>query len=90
VQADGTEITGANLVIATGSLPRTLPGLDFDGVRVLSSDHVLELTELPARVAIIGGGVVGAEFASMFVDMGAEVTVIEALERILAPTDPDG
>jgi dihydrolipoamide dehydrogenase len=87
--ADGTEVQGANLVIATGSAPRTLPGLDFDGVRVLSSDHVLELTELPSRVAIIGGGVIGAEFASMLVDMGSEVTILEALPRILAPTDPD-
>ncbi|MFI5053127.1 MAG: dihydrolipoyl dehydrogenase [Acidimicrobiia bacterium] len=87
--ADGTEVRGANLVIATGSAPRTLPGLDFDGIRVLSSDHVLELSELPPRIAIIGGGVIGAEFASMFVDMGSEVTVLEALPRILAPTDAD-
>jgi dihydrolipoamide dehydrogenase len=58
-------------------------------VRVLSSDHVLELAELPRRVAIIGGGVIGAEFASMLVDMGSEVTVLEALPRILAPTDAD-
>ncbi len=87
--ADGTEIEGDNLVIATGSSPRSLPGLEFDGVRVLSSDHVLQLTEVPARVGIIGGGVIGAEFASMLVDMGSEVTVIEALPRILAPTDPD-
>jgi dihydrolipoamide dehydrogenase len=86
---DGTEVQGANLVIATGSQPRPLPGLDFDGLRVLSSDHVLELSELPPRVAIIGGGVIGAEFASMLVDMGSEVTVLEALPRILAPTDPD-
>ena len=87
--ADGTEIEGDNLVIATGSSPRSLPGLEFDGVRVLSSDHVLQLTEVPARVGIIGGGVIGAEFASMLVDMGSEVTIIEALPRILAPTDPE-
>lgn len=87
--ADGTEIEGDNLVIATGSSPRSLPGLEFDGVRVLSSDHVLQLTEVPARVGIIGGGVIGVEFASMLVDMGSEVTVIEALPRILAPTDAD-
>ena len=86
---DGTEIEGDNLVIATGSSPRSLPGLEFDGVRVLSSDHVLQLTEVPARVGIIGGGVIGAEFASMLVDMGSDVTVVEALPRILAPTDPD-
>ena len=87
--ADGTEVEGANLVIATGSYPRSLPRLDFDGTRVLSSDHVLDLDELPARVAIIGGGVIGAEFASMLADMGSEVTIIEALPRILAPTDVD-
>jgi dihydrolipoamide dehydrogenase len=87
--ADGTELEGDNLVIATGSSPRSLPRLDFDGTRVLSSDHVLDLTELPARVAIIGGGVVGAEFASMLADMGSEVTIIEALPRILAPTDAE-
>ena len=70
--------------IATGSAPRALPGLDFDGTRILSSDHVLALTELPPRVAIIGGGVIGAEFASMLIDMGSEVTLLEALPRILA------
>jgi len=86
---DGTEVQGDNLVIATGSYPRSLPGLDFDGTRVLSSDHVLELGEVPPRVAIIGGGVIGAEFASMLVDMGSEVTLLEALPRILAPTDVD-
>jgi dihydrolipoamide dehydrogenase len=85
--SDGTEVAGRNLVIATGSAPRSLPGLDFDGVRILSSDHVLTLTELPPRVAIIGGGVIGAEFASMLIDMGSEVTVLEALPRILATTD---
>ena len=87
--ADGTEVQGTNLVIATGSYPRALPRLDFDGTRVLSSDHVLELTEVPRRVAIIGGGVIGAEFASMLGDMGSEVTLLEALPRILAPTDVD-
>jgi dihydrolipoamide dehydrogenase len=87
--ADGTEVQSDNLVIATGSYPRSLPGLDFDGTRVLSSDHVLELADVPPRVAIIGGGVVGAEFASMLVDMGSEVTLLEALPRILAPTDVD-
>jgi dihydrolipoamide dehydrogenase len=87
--ADGTHVTGANLVLATGSYPRSLPRLDFDGTRVLSSDHVLDLEQLPRRVAIIGGGVIGAEFASLLSDMGSEVTIIEALPRILAPTDVD-
>ena len=87
--ADGTELVGRNLVIATGSTPRSLAGLDFDGQRILSSDHVLALTELPPRVAIVGGGVIGAEFASMLVDMGSEVAVIEMLPRILATTDTE-
>jgi dihydrolipoamide dehydrogenase len=86
---DGTEVTGNNLVVATGSSPRSLPGLAFDGTRVLSSDHVLELDEVPSRVVIIGGGVIGAEFASMLIDMGGDVTVLEMLPRILAPTDQD-
>ncbi|MEX2100200.1 MAG: dihydrolipoyl dehydrogenase [Acidimicrobiia bacterium] len=89
-QAEGTtQLTATNIVIATGSEARSLPGLEFDGTRVLSSDHVLELTELPPRVAIIGGGVVGCEFASMLVDMGSSVTMLEALPRILAGTDID-
>jgi dihydrolipoamide dehydrogenase len=87
--ADGTEVEGNHLVIATGSSPRSLPRLDFDGTRVLSSDHVLDLDQLPARVAIIGGGVVGVEFASMLADMGSDVTILEALPRILATTDRD-
>jgi len=87
--ADGTELEGRHLVVATGSAPRSLPGLDFDGTRILSSDHVLELTELPARVAIIGGGGIGAEFASMLIDMGSDVTVLEALPRILSTMDAE-
>ena len=87
--ADGTELQGRNLVIATGSTPRALPGLQFDGTRVLHSDHVLDLTELPPRVAIIGGGVIGAEFASMLIDMGSDVTLLEALPRILSAADKE-
>lgn len=84
---DGTEITGAHLVIATGSSPRSLPGLDFDGDTVLSSDGVLALTAVPARVAVVGGGAIGCEFASLLSDLGAEVTVLEVLPQILAGVD---
>jgi dihydrolipoamide dehydrogenase len=86
---DGTEVAGRNLLIATGSSPNALPGLAFDGTRILSSDHVLTLTEVPGRVAIVGGGVIGVEFASMLADMGTSVTVLEALPRIMATTDAD-
>jgi len=85
--SDGSELMGDSLILATGSYPRSLPGLDFDGVRVLSSDHVLQLEEVPPRVAIIGGGAIGCEFASLLVDIGSEVTLIEMLPRILPGVD---
>lgn len=87
--SDGTELTGDAVVLATGSAPRSLPGLDFDGERILSSDHVLTLTEVPARVAIVGGGAIGCEFASLFADFGSDVTLLEALPRILPEVDED-
>jgi dihydrolipoamide dehydrogenase len=87
--ADGAEIDGDALVVATGSSPRGLPGLDFDGQRILSSDHVLELSTLPGRVAIIGAGAIGCEFASLFTDLGSEVTLLEALPRLLPGVDAD-
>jgi dihydrolipoamide dehydrogenase len=87
--ADGAEVAGRHLLVATGSSPNALPGLAFDGTRIMSSDHVLSLTEVPARVAIIGGGVIGVEFASMLADMGSAVTLLEALPRIMATTDTD-
>jgi dihydrolipoyl dehydrogenase len=87
--ADGTEVVGRNVLIATGSAPRALavPGFEFDGERVLSSDHVLDVDRVPARVAVVGGGAIGCEFASFLVDVGAEVTILEALPQILAGVD---
>jgi dihydrolipoamide dehydrogenase len=87
--SDGTEVEGRALVLATGSKARSLPGLDFDGSRILSSDHVLEIEDTPRRVAIIGAGAVGCEFASMLADYGAEVTLLEALPRILPGVDAE-
>jgi dihydrolipoamide dehydrogenase len=87
---DGTEITGSQaLVLATGSSPRSLPGFDFDGERILSSDHVLMLDKVPARAAVIGGGAIGCEFASFLGDVGSEVTVLEVLPQILTGVDRD-
>jgi dihydrolipoamide dehydrogenase len=87
---DGTEIKGTKaMVLATGSSPRSLPGLDFDGERILSSDHVLNLDHVPARVAVIGGGAIGCEFASFLGDVGSDVTVLEALPQILTGVDKD-
>ena len=87
--SDGTEISGEALVVATGSAPRSLPGLDFDGTRILSSDHVLTLEDVPGRVAIIGAGAIGCEFASLLADVGSQVTLLEAFPRILPGTDAD-
>lgn len=85
--SDGSELQGDALVLATGSLPRSLPGLDFDGLRVLSSDHVLSLDRVPPKVAIVGGGAIGCEFASYFDGVGSEVVLLEALDRLLPGVD---
>lgn len=77
------------LLLATGSRPRTLPGLAVDGEYVLTSDEALELAELPASMLIVGGGVIGIEWASLLSDFGVEVTVIEAASRILPLEDEE-
>jgi len=87
--SDGTEVTGDALILATGSAPRTIPGFEFDGERILSSDHVLATATVPGRTAIIGGGAIGCEFASYLADVGSEVTVLEALPSILPGVDPE-
>jgi len=83
------EIEGTDVVLAAGSVPRTIPGFDIDGTVVLTSDEVLDLDALPASVAVIGGGAIGCEFASMLSDLGVAVTVFEALPSILAGCDED-
>jgi dihydrolipoamide dehydrogenase len=87
--SDGSELMGRGLVLATGSVPRSLPGLEFDGERILHSDHVLTLNEVPGRVLIIGAGAIGCEFASLLSDVGSEVTLVEALPRILPGVDKE-
>ncbi len=88
---DGTtaEVTGNDIVLAAGSVPRAIPGFDVDGTLVLTSDEVLALDTLPASVAVIGGGAIGCEFASMFADLGTTVTLFEALPTILNGCDDD-
>ena len=88
--SDGTELHGTRaLILATGSVPRSLPGFEFDGTRILSSDHVLQIDQVPARVAVIGGGAIGCEFASFLGDVGSDVTVLEVLPQILTGVDRD-
>ena len=83
------ELTGRHVVLASGSVPRTIPGFDVDGTTVLTSDEVLSLEALPGSVAIIGGGAIGCEFASLFSDLGSQVTVLEALPSLLTGCDED-
>ncbi|WP_153461515.1 MULTISPECIES: dihydrolipoyl dehydrogenase [Sediminibacillus] len=78
-----------NLIIATGSKPKTLPGLELDGELVMSSDHALQMEKLPDSMVIVGGGVIGIEWASMLADFGVKVDVIEYMDRILPTEDED-
>ncbi|MFC5182105.1 dihydrolipoyl dehydrogenase [Actinomadura harenae] len=83
--ADGSTRTleGRHVLLATGSAPRTLPGLEVDGEKVIFSDQALTLGRVPSSVVILGGGVIGVEFASVWRSFGAEVTIVEALPHLL-------
>jgi dihydrolipoamide dehydrogenase len=85
----GRVISGRNVVLASGSVPHLLPGFDVDGRWIMTSDEFLDLRKLPASVAVIGGGVVGCEFASLLADLGSRVTILEALPAILPGCDED-
>ncbi len=81
-------ITGDFVMLASGSVPRLIPGFERGGP-IMTSDEVLDLDTLPARVAVIGGGAIGCEFASTFADLGSEVTILEGLPKILPGLDSD-
>ncbi len=78
---------GTHVVLASGSYSRSLPDLDVDGERVLTSEHALRLDRVPSSVIVLGGGVIGCEFASVWASFGAQVTVVEALPRLVAAED---
>ena len=88
--ADGStqQVQGKHVVLAAGSVPRTIPGFEVGGP-IMTSDEVLMLDKLPARVAVIGGGAIGCEFASTFADLGSQVTILEGLPKILPGLDAD-
>src|SRR5438309_2531287 len=86
---DGTELRADNVILASGSVPRTLPGFDVDGKFVMTSDEVLALDKLPSSAVVIGGGAIGCEFASMMADLGTQVTLLEALPKLLPGCDKD-
>lgn len=87
VEVEGTTYRGRNVVLATGSAPKSLPGLEIDGARVITSDHALQLDHVPRSVVILGGGVIGVEFASVWRSFGADVTIVEALPHLLPLED---
>ncbi|MBM7598038.1 dihydrolipoamide dehydrogenase [Virgibacillus halotolerans] len=84
---ENTMIVPKNVLIATGSKPKSLPGLEIDGTYVMSSDEALFMEELPTTILIVGGGVIGIEWASMLADFGVKVTVVEYADQILPTED---
>ena len=87
VTVGDTAYTGKHVVLASGSYAKSLPGLDIDGERVITSEQALRLDRVPASVIVLGGGVIGCEFASVWKSFGAEVTIVEALPRLVAAED---
>ncbi len=88
--ADGTatKIQANNVILASGSVPRTIKGFPIGG-SIMTSDEVLMLNTIPKRIAVIGGGAIGCEFASTFADLGSQVTILEGAPKILPGLDPD-
>jgi dihydrolipoamide dehydrogenase len=91
VKGEGGEekITGKNVILATGSKVRPLPGITVDGTSIVTSDEILELKQVPRSLVVIGAGAVGMEFASIFARFGSQVTVIELLPRVLPLEDEE-
>jgi dihydrolipoamide dehydrogenase len=87
--SDGRTVTGKNIIVATGSRPRSIPGFEFDEKLVLSSDGALMLEKLPSKLVILGGGFIGVEFAHIMSSFGVEVTVVELLEKLLPIEDAE-
>ena len=86
VEVDGERYTGKDVILATGSYPRSLPGLEIGG-RIMTSEQALSIDYVPKRVIVLGGGVIGVEFASVWCSFGSQVTVVEALPRLVASED---
>jgi len=87
VEAGGVKYTGKNVILATGSYPKTLPGIEIDGKQVVTSEEAMKFDYVPKSVIVLGGGVIGCEFASVWKSFGAEVTIIEGLPHLVALED---
>ena len=89
VEPNGEVLEAKHVIVASGGIPRSLPGIEIDGRAVITSREALELREPPASIAIIGGGPIGVEFAYLYASYGARVTIIELLDRLLPLEDED-
>jgi dihydrolipoamide dehydrogenase len=87
VEVNGRRFEGRHVLLATGSYARTLPGIEIDGTKVITSDHALNLDRVPASAVILGGGVIGCEFASAWKSFGVDVTIVEALPHLVPLED---
>jgi dihydrolipoamide dehydrogenase len=87
ITVEGKKIQTKNIIIATGSRPIELPNFKFDGKKIISSDDILDMDSIPASLLIVGGGVIGCEFASIFSEFGSKITIVELLEQILPTED---
>ncbi len=88
-EAGELDVTATDLILATGSAPRSLPGLEIDGERIITSDEALKRDEAPKRVTIVGAGAIGVEWASLYADFGSEVHLVEYLDRVVPLEEPD-
>ncbi len=88
-ESGDVELTADAIILASGSVPRTIPGFDVDGKLVVTSDELLSIDQLPGSAVVIGGGAIGCEFASMMSDLGTKVSILEALPKILPGCDSD-
>ena len=89
VKVNGEVIEADSIILATGSSPKTIPGFEFDGVKVLDSTSALEISEIPKHLLIVGAGVIGVEMATIYRRLGSEVTVVEILPQILTGFDTE-
>ncbi|HKC18535.1 MAG TPA: dihydrolipoyl dehydrogenase [Candidatus Dormibacteraeota bacterium] len=89
IEVDGKRVSAGNLIVATGSIVRSLPGIEMDGQYIVSSDNVVKASSAPESICIIGAGAVGVEFATFFHELGVKVTLLEALDRLVPLEDED-
>jgi dihydrolipoamide dehydrogenase len=89
IEVNGKKVTAQNLIVATGSTVKSLPGIEIDGQYVVSSDNIVKASNAPESICIIGAGAVGVEFATFFHELGVKVTLLEALDRLVPLEDED-